>query len=144
MGRLRTVSPEALRGAPREAYSLEQLRACYARLKSPAVRDVFLLRAATGLHHTEVQQPVECALYSGPLPDSGVGLRKLGGVHEIRGVLRVVHRKKHKKARRHRVSLDATCLAAAERLRNGVPIRTVMWEHLAPLAPPMIRLPLGF
>lgn len=130
-----TKDPEATR-AKREAYSLEQLRQCYARLTDKGVRDTFLLRVSTGMHHTELEQLDGCEMVAGPLPDKGVGLRFLGEGHEILAVLQVMHKSRH----RHRVSLNAACYAAAQRRRlAGVPSRSVMWEHLMPLVPSNLR-----
>jgi integrase len=130
----RGTDPKKARAA-REAYSLEQLRECYARLPATAVRDVFLLRAATGMHHTEIAQLKGARLYTGPLPDDGVGVRTLAGEHVIAGVLQV----RHKNGQRHRVSVDAACLAAALRLREGVPRRGSTWKAFDPLVPSNLR-----
>ncbi len=133
-----TRETEATR-AEREAYSLEQLTARFKELPEGAVRDVFYLRAATGLHHTELEQLEGCRLYEGPLPDKGIGLRKLDGKHQIKGVFQFIHRKKHKKERRHRKPLDGPSLEAALRLRDRVPDRITMWEALKPLVPSNLR-----
>lgn len=125
--------PEATR-APREAYSLEQLRECYARLKGP-VRDVFHVRVATGMYFTEIAQIEGAKVVKAPLPDQGVAIRDLGTEHTIRGVLQV----KHKTSPRHRQSLDAPTYAAALRLRDGVPDRITIWEALKPLVPSNLR-----
>lgn len=129
-----TREPEATR-AEREAYALEDLRAAWQRLTPGPIRDLFLLRAATGLHHTEIQQLEGARLYSGPLPDKGVGIRTLPEGHTIAGVLQVMH----KSRRRHRQPVDAAGLAAALRLVEGVPHRIVVWEALKPIVPSNLR-----
>ena len=132
-----TRPAEATR-AEREAYSLEDLAITFKRLTGP-VRDLFHLRAATGMHHTELEQLEGCRLYTGPLPDKGIGLRTLEGDHEIKGVFQFIHRKKHRKERRHRKSLDGPSLEAALRLRDRVPDRVTAWEAFKPLVPSNLR-----
>ncbi len=129
-----TRGTEATR-AEREAYSLEQLAEAYARLDPGPIRDLFLLRASTGLHQTEIDQLAEARVFTGPLPDKGVGIRTLEGDHAIRGVIQVMH----KSRRRHRQSVDAAALAAALRLRAGVPGRVDVWKALKPLVPSNLR-----
>lgn len=141
--------------AKREAYSLEQLRECWARLSAPvsagweappdvikqlqaqrqAVRDVFLLRAATGMHMTEIDQLAGARKVTGPLPDQGAYVRVLPKGGPIAGVLQVMHKSRH----RHRQSVDAACLEAALRLRAGVPNRSSVWKAMAPLTPSNLR-----
>lgn len=122
--------------ADREAYSLEDLRKAYAALTDQPIRDLFHVRAATGLHHTEIDQLPTARLYSGPLPDRGVGIRTLDDKHEIRGVLQIMH----KSRRHHRQSVDAATLRAALRLREGgVPGRVAVWKALEPLVPSNLR-----
>lgn len=121
--------------APQEAYSLEQIRTAFARLPAGGVRDVFVVRAATGLHHTEVEQLVNAPVLTGPLPEKGVAIRRLDGSHEIAGVLQI----RHKSRKRHRQSVDAFTLAAVLRLREHVPDRVTMWEALNPLVPSNLR-----
>jgi integrase len=103
------------------------------------VRDVLHLRAATGLHHTEIQQLVGAKVVTGPLPDTGTWVRELPESHAIAGVLQVVHKKKSQTERRHRVSVDRETLEAAKRLGARVPDRITMWEKLAPLTPSNLR-----
>lgn len=139
--------PEETRAA-RLAYSLKELRAAYRRLLEasalperapgschPRTADVFLLRASTGLHQTEVDQLHRCTVYEGPLPDKGAGIRKLEGKHEIAGVLQVSHKAGHW----HRVSVNAEALAAAMRLRRSVPSRTALYHSFAPIVPSNLR-----
>ncbi len=133
-----TREPEATR-AEREAYAIEDLRETFDRLGSGPIQDLFRLRVATGMHQTEIEQLEGCRLYSGPLPDKGIGLRKLDGKHEIKGVFQFIHRKKNKKERRHRKPLDEPSLEAALRLREGVPYRGDVWEALKPLVPSNLR-----
>lgn len=121
--------------AEQRAYSLDELRAAWARLPAGPVRDVFLLRASTGLHHTEVQQLVNAPVYRGPLPQKGPAIRELDAGNEIAGVLQV----RHKSRKYHRQSIDAEALAAALRLRARVPDRVTMWEALNPLVPSNLR-----
>ncbi len=121
--------------ADRQAYSLEELRAAYARLNLQPLKDLFRVRVATGMHHTEIEQLYKCKTFTGPLPDSGAGIRTLEGEHEIRGVLQV----RQKSKRRHRSSVDAETLAAALRLRDGVPDRMEAWEAFDPLIPSNLR-----
>lgn len=122
--------------AEREAYSLEQLAEGFARITNERVRDVFRLKAATGLHHTEIEQLEDAKIVDGPLPEKGPAIRRLNVKHKIAGVLQVVHKTKP----RHRQSVDAPALAAALRLRDsGVPDRVTMWEALAPLVPSNLR-----
>jgi hypothetical protein len=129
-----TVAPDESIRAAREAYSLEQLQECYAKLTGP-VRDLFRLRAATGMHHTEIEQLQGAGVTKAPLPDRGVAIRELDGKHEIAGVLQVMHKSRH----RHRQSVDAVTLAAALRLREGVPSRITVWEAIKPLVPSNLR-----
>lgn len=110
--------------AERVAYTLEELRAAFGALEGQALKDLFRVRVATGMHHTEVAQLVGCRVTKAPLPDKGAAVRELGGVHEIRGVLQVLQ----KSRRRHRVSVDEATLAAALRLRSGVPHRVAAWK----------------
>jgi hypothetical protein len=121
--------------AERQAYSLEQLRECFARLAPGAVRDLFRLRAATGMHHTEIAQLEGAGVTTAPLPDRGAAVRKLDGKHEIAGVLQVTH----KSRRQHRQSVDRVTLEAALRLREGVPSRIAIWEAVKPLVPSNLR-----
>lgn len=129
-----TREPEATR-AKREAYSLETLRETYARLPAGPVRDLFRVRAATGMHHTEIAQLLKAPVQTGPLGDTGVAIRTLDGTHEIAGVLQLKHKSRH----RHRQSVDAETLAAALRLRERVPDRITTWEQLAPIVPSNLR-----
>lgn len=129
-----TRTPKETR-AERVAYSLEELRAKFRELTSQAVRDVMLVRVASGLHHTEIEQLEKCRIYEGPLPDKGVGIRTLDDTHEIRGVLQV----RQKTKPRHRVSVGADVLAAALRLRERVPGRGYVWKALDPLVPSNLR-----
>ncbi len=126
--------PEATRAA-REAYSLEDLRETYARLPDTTVRDLFRLRAATGMHHTEIEQLEGARVQTGPLGDKGAAIRTLPKGHEIAGVLQVMHKSK----RRHRQPVDAPTLAAALRLVEHVPDRITVWETLKPLVPSNLR-----
>lgn len=130
-----TEKPDESLRAPREAYSLEQLQACYVRLTTQSVKDLFRLRAATGMHHTEIEQLEGCGVTKGPLPDKGVGIRELDGTHEIAGVLQVMH----KSRRRHRQPVDKATLEAALRLRASVPSRIAVWEAIKPLVPSNLR-----
>ncbi len=136
--------------AEREAYALEQLAETYKRLDPGPIRDVFHLRVATGMHHTELEQLAGAKLTAGPLPDRGAWVRELPPLppekkgqkakpHQIAGVLQVVHRKKSKVDRRHRVSVDRATLDAALRLREGVPGRITVWKALEPLVPSNLR-----
>lgn len=129
-----TREPEATR-AERCAYTLEELAECYQRLPEGPVRDVFRLRAATGMHQTEIDQLEGARVQTGPLRDTGAAIRTLGTEHEIAGVLQVMH----KSRRRHRQPVDAPTLAAALRLREGVPSRISVWEALKPLVPSNLR-----
>lgn len=129
-----TRAPKATR-AEREAYALEQLAECYARLEAGPIRDLFQVRASTGLHHTEIEQLEGARLFTGPLPDRGVGIRTLPAGHEIAGVLQMIHKSRN----RHRQSVDAPTLAAVMRLRDGVPHRIAVWEALKPITPSNLR-----
>jgi hypothetical protein len=133
---LENPRPPAPTRAERRAYSLEELRAAYARLSGP-VRDLFLVRAATGMHHTEIAQLRGAPVLSGPLPDKGPAIRELPAKpkSEIAGVLQV----RHKNGQPHRVSVDAATLAAALRLRDRVPDRITAWEQFDPLVPSNLR-----
>ena len=130
--------------AEREAYALEQLAEVYERLEAGPIRDVFHLRAATGMHHTELEQLAGARQTAGPLPDRGAWIRELPvkkgeKPHAIAGVLQVTHRKKSKVDRRHRVSVDRATLDAAIRLTAGVPGRIAVWKALEPLIPSNLR-----
>jgi integrase len=114
--------------AARVIYSLEQLQEKLKTLEPGPVRDLFYLRAATGMHQTEIDQIEKAKIYTGPLPDKGVGIRTLGDEHVIRGVVQVVH----KNGQRHRVSVDQVALDAVMRLRAGVPSRVGVWKKLQP------------
>lgn len=125
--------------ADRRAYSLEELRETYERLvktNGAPVQDCFRVRAATGLHHTEVERLQGCEVYTGPLPDKGDAIRVLPEESkEIRGVLQVMHKSRH----RHRQSVDGPTLEAALRLREHVPDRMTMWYAMDPLVPSNLR-----
>lgn len=132
------IEPKATRAA-RVIYSLEEIRATYERLGPGPVRDLFYLRAVSGMHQTEIDQCHKVRIYNGPLPDAGTGLRILGGDHVIQGVLQVIH----KGRKRHRCSLDKVSLEAALRLREGVPNRVSVWKRLAPMVPSNLRHTFG-
>lgn len=121
--------------AERVAYSIDELVQRYRTLTSAVMRDLMKLRASTGMHHTEIAQLQGCKIFSGPLPDTGAGIRKLGGDHEIAGVLQF----KQKRKPRHRISVNADVLEAALRLHKRVPSRIAVWEALDPLVPSNLR-----
>ncbi len=121
--------------APQEAYSVEQLQERYRTLKNARQRDLFLLRAETGLHYTEVRQLVGCRVQKGPLSDKGVAIRTLEGDHEIRGVIQILH----KSGKRHRQSVGARALEAALRLREKCPARDKAWKLWDPIVPSNLR-----
>lgn len=123
-----TRPTEATR-AEREAYSIEHVAHVFSKLGPGPVRDVFFLRATTGMHQTEIDQLEGARVQTGPLPDKGVAIRRLDDSHEIAGVLQVMHKSRH----RHRQSVTSEGLAAALRLVHGVPHRVAMWEALEPL-----------
>ena len=126
----------AKRRAERVAYTVEEVEERWRSLTSTAVKDVLMIRACTGMHHTEIEQMAGCKLYTGSLPDSGAGIRKLKDDHEIKGVLQF----RQKTKPRHRVSVNQTVLDAALRLQaGGVPNRKEMWEALDPLIPSNLR-----
>lgn len=126
----------AKRRAERIAYTLEEVEECWRRVQSQPVRDVLMIRASTGMHHTEIEQLEGCKIYTASLPDVGVGIRKLKDEHEIRGVLQV----RQKTKPRHRVSVNQQVLDAALRLQaSGVPSRKAMWTALDPLIPSNLR-----
>jgi integrase len=80
------------------------------------------------MHYTEIIQLVGAKLYTGPLPDKGVGIRtQLEREHDIRGVLQI----RQKTKPRHRVSVDAAALAAALRLRERAPSRFDVYNAFA-------------
>ncbi len=126
--------PPAATRAAREAYTVEQLRQCFKRLDGD-LADLFRLRAATGMHHTEIAQLEGARVLDGLLPEKGPAIRKLDGKHEIAGVLQVTH----KNGQRHRQSVEAATLAAALRLVEGVPSRIDAWEAFDPLVPSNLR-----
>lgn len=134
-----TRAPDNDARAEREAYALEQLGECFKRLEAGPLRDLFRVRVATGLHHTEIDQLADAQVTTGPLPDRGAWIRRLPKGHRIAGVIQVVHRKKSRVERRHRVSVDAPTLEAALRLVDGVPGRIAAWEAFAPLVPSNLR-----
>jgi hypothetical protein len=131
--------------APRMAYSIEQLEAAYRKLaegaelhgkgyrlpgsRDPAIRDAFMLKVSTGMHHTEIQQLYRAPVFDGPLPDKGVGIRILKDEHEIAGVLQF----RQKTKPRHRISVNKKILEAALRLRERVPHRGGMYKALEDL-----------
>jgi hypothetical protein len=123
------------RRAERVAYSLEDVHSRFRSLAAQPMRDVLMVRVATGMHHTEIEQLEKCQLYDGPLPDKGAGIRVLPAGHEIAGVLQF----RQKKKPRHRISVNADVLAAALRLREGVPSRVAVWEAFAPMVPSNLR-----
>ena len=131
-----TREPEATR-AERQAYDLKTLGATFKRLDPGPVRDLFHLRAATGMHHTEIEQLEGAEVLTGPMPERGVAVRVLPKKPKSRiaGVVQVMH----KSRRRHRQSLDRAALDAVLRLRERVPDRVTMWEQLAPLTPSNLR-----
>lgn len=116
--------------AEREAYEPEQVRAVYRQIADQSIRDVIHLRTVVGMHDTEIQQIVGARLFKGPMPDRGVGIRtELDKPHEIKGVLQI----RQKTKPRHRISVDTPALAAALRLRAGVPSRYDTYNALVPL-----------
>jgi integrase len=121
--------------AEREAYSVEQLREKYASIESQAMRDVFRLRVETGMHQTEIDQLAGARVLEGPLPEKGAAIRVLPKGHPIAGVIQVMH----KSRKRHRVSVDAKGLAAAQRLLARVPGRVHVWQAFKPLVPSNLR-----
>lgn len=130
----REPDPENAR-AERMAYSLEELQETYERLTEQPMRDLFHVRVATGMHHTEIEQLAGCKIVSAPLPDRGVAIRKLDNSHEIQGVIQI----RQKTKPRHRVSVDGRTLRAALRLRDGVPHRIAAWKAFDPLVPSNLR-----
>lgn len=126
-----TREPKATRAA-RVAYTVEQIRAAYAKLDAGPVRDLFRVRVETGMHHTEIRQVLGLAVSDAPLPDTGAALRQLPMHEHFLGVVQVVHRKKAKKLheRRHRISLGRGTWSALLRLRAHVPDRVTTWEKL--------------
>lgn len=131
-----TREPEHTR-ADREAYDLKTLRAKFKALEPGPVRDLFHVRALTGMHHTEIEQLEGAQVITGPLPDQGVAIRVLPKKpkSKIAGVLQVMHKSRN----RHRQSVDAGTLAAALRLRDRVPDRITVWEKLDPIVPSNLR-----
>jgi len=123
-------------------YSAEQVAACYAALRSwryapgyrgdrqpedgelvtvdlQPVRDVFVLRALTGMHHTEIERLAR-----------GQGtIRVLKGEGEIAGTLAFPH----KRGGEHVVSVGAQALGAAQRLQAAgkAPDRVAMGRAIA-------------
>ena len=94
----------AWRALPKEGSDRGELPRSLVTTNAQSVRDVFLLRALTGLHHSEVGRIA-----------SGAKVRRVDGgtAGEIRGVVEV----RHKSGHLHRVSLGAQALAAVERLQ---------------------------
>ena len=121
--------------AARVIYSLDELKQKLNELSAGPIRDVFFLRATTGMHQTELDQIHKARIFNGPLPDKGTGIRILGGDHQIQGVVQVVH----KNGQRHRVSLDKQALEAVLRLQKGVPSRVAVWKKLNPMTPSNLR-----
>lgn len=126
---LMNTRPTKASRAEREAYSLEDLEVAFGQLPTQPLKDLFYLRVATGMHHTEIEQLEGCKVQSGPLPDKGVWIRELKGEHEIQGVIQV----RQKTKPRHRISVNATALRVALRLRAGVPSRFEAWNAMEPL-----------
>jgi len=87
------------------------------------------------MHQTEIDQLAGARVTPSPLPDKGVWIRSLDGKHEIKGVLQVMHKSRH----RHRQPVDAVTLEAAMRLRSGVPHRMAFWKALEPMVPSNLR-----
>lgn len=110
--------------ADRQAYDAKTLRKAFRWLGPGPVRDLFQVRAATGMHYTEIAQLAGAPVQTAPLGDQGVAIRTLGK-GQIAGVLQVIH----KSRRRHRQSVDASTLAAVLRLRERVPDRITVWEQ---------------
>lgn len=122
--------------AERVAYTAEELRERWRTLPDCQTKDVFLVRVATGLHQTEIDQLEGAAITKRPLPDAKVAaIRELDGKHEIAGVLQVHHKNEH----RHRVSVTRPVLEAAMRLTAGVPNRVTVWKVLDPIVPSNLR-----
>lgn len=117
--------------APREAYEPPFILKVWKAITDQTIRDVIRLRTVTGMHDTEIQQLEGCKLYTGPLPDRGVGIRtKLDAKHEvIEGVIQI----RQKTKPRHRYSVDGEALKAALRLREGIPSRYDTYNALAEL-----------
>lgn len=122
--------------AARQAYTVDELRDRYNALTDQRMRDLLLVRVATGLHQTEIDQLDGAKVTTGLLPDAKVAaIRTLDGKHEIRGVVQVFHKNQH----RHRVSVTAPVLEAVLRLREGVPYRVSVWKALDPIVPSNLR-----
>jgi integrase len=117
----------AQRRAERVAYEPSEVIARWRQIPDEAIRDVLHIRAATGMHGTEIAQLQGARHMTGPLPEAhprvGPGFirTKLDREHEIKGVLQI----RQKTKPRHRVSVDGATLAAAVRLselkRKGKP-----------------------
>lgn len=106
------------RRAERVAYLPTDVVERWGQIDEQAIRDVLQIRAATGMHGTEIAQMAGARHFTGPLPDShpklGPGFirTKLDKKHEIKGVIQI----RQKTKPRHRVSVDGATLAAAVRL----------------------------
>ncbi len=97
------------------AYPIPLVEALYKEITLQQVRDVVLLRAKTGMHHTEVQGLKKAEL------------REIDDPSGIAGMVTFHHKKKKEE---HAISLDAQCFAAALRLAPGAPDHKTMWKHM--------------
>jgi integrase len=104
--------PQAKRLGPAEkaakVYDIALLEKTYRALPNQAVRDVFRVRMATGLHASEIAR----------IARGEAMIRRLG-----KGPIAATVDVRHKSGHDHRQSIDAATLAALDRLRvkNGLP-----------------------
>jgi integrase len=96
-----------------KVYEPEHLQQVFVRIGSQACRDVFRVRAMTGLHVSEIERVAK---------KDGGRIEKLEGLGEIAG--RVIVR--HKSGRTHVQTVDAETLAALQRLQEA---KRVMTPH---------------
>lgn len=97
------------------SYPIPLVEALYREITLQPVRDAVLLRAKTGMHHTEIQRLRTAEL------------RELNDPSGIHGMIVFFHAKKDAE---HAVSVDAQTFAAAQRMAKGAPDHKTTWKHL--------------
>jgi hypothetical protein len=99
----------------RRGYEISAVEELYSNTVAQSIRDVLLLRAKFGLHHTEIER----------IAEGGGEVIEVGSKSGIAAVIRYVH----KSRREHRQSIDAQGVAALRRLmaKKKAPKKESVW-----------------